>query len=139
MRGHFIQEGHSFPIRAKAGSKERDIDVILPPGLVASHRVEKKSLPANIPTTWRDASGKDLAVTWIGNFGLKQAGKTTFVRGEVGESYEIHIDKEEGKTLVYFDGSHVQAFDPSDLGEPADKPGKVAVRLKLGDPPIGFK
>ncbi len=138
MRGHFIQDGQSFTIKAKAGSKERDIDVILPRGLAANHRVEKKELPANLPTSWQDASGEMRTVSWVINFGLKLAGQTAFVRGEVAEAYEIRLDQAEGKTLVYYNGKSVRAFDPSDLGEPADQPGKVAARLKLGDPPIGF-
>jgi hypothetical protein len=138
MSGHFIPSGQSFTIRGKAGTQEKDIDVILTAGLAAGHRVEKKDIPAKIPKSWRHPSGKTRTITWIGNFGLKPAGSTEFVRGEVAEHFEIHLDHQEGQTLVYFDGSGVKPFDQNDLGFPADRPGKIAARLKLGDPPVGW-
>lgn len=132
MNGRFIKNGKSFPIKAKAKTKEREIEVILPPGLAATHEVVKKSLPQGIPTTWQGRT-----ITWFNNFGLKEKGKPGFVRGQVPESYEIILDKESGKTLVYYDGSSVKAFPPGDLGDTPGRSGKVSARLKLGDPPCG--
>ena len=133
MNGHFVQNGSSFKVPARAGTKEKEIEVLLPPGLAASHVVEKKDLPEGIPTTWKGSR----PITWINNFGLKEKGKADFVRGEVPESYEIILDKEPNKTLVYYYDGSVRAFPPNDLGEPPGRPGKVSARLQLGDPPCG--
>lgn len=131
MNGRFVNNGTSFKVKA-AKAKERDIEVILPPGLAATHEVVKKSLPQGIPTTWQGRT-----ITWFNNFGLKERGKSGFVSGQVSESYEIILDKESGKTLVYYDGSSVKAFPPGDLGDTPGRSGKVSTRLKLGDPPCG--
>ena len=131
MNGRFIKNGKSFPIKAKA-NKEKEIEVILSQKLAVTHMVEKKDLPEDIPTTWQGRT-----ITWFNNFGLKERGNSGFVSGQVSESYEIILDKESGKTLVYYDGSSVKAFPPGDLGDTPGRPGKVSVRLKLGDPPCG--
>lgn len=130
MNGRFVKNGISFKVKATK-AKERDIEVILPPGLAATHEVVKKSLPKGIPTTWQGRT-----ITWFNNFGLKEKGKSGFVRGQVPESYEIILDKESGKTLVYYDGE-VKAFPQGDLGDTPGRSGKVSARLKLGDPPCG--
>jgi len=138
VNGHFIRSGgKSFKISKVKGSAEKDLDIILPPGLAAKYVVEKKAVPANIPTSWVTADGETRTVAWIGNFGLKQIGKASFLQGSVSEHYEIILDKVAGKSLVYYDGA-VKPFSEGDVVEPADLPGKFSARLKLGDPPVGM-
>jgi hypothetical protein len=140
MDGRFIRKGQAFRIEAKANSRERELQVILSQGMAANYRVEKKKLPSGLPATWKDPHGETRSIEWINNFGIKQAGKQVFERGELSESYEIVLDKAEGKTLVYYDhrDKQVKPFSPSDLGEPESQPGKLSARLKLGDPPVGW-
>ena len=133
MNGRFVQDGTSFKIPPKAGTNEREIEIILPPGLAASHKVEKKDLPEGLPTTWKVSR----PITWFNNFGLKEKGKPDFVSGEVPEGYEIILDQEPGKTLVYYYDGSVRAFPQKDLGDTPGRPGKVSARLQLGDPPCG--
>ena len=134
MNGRFVQNGTSFTVAAKANSKEKEIEVILPPGLADGdkYKVEKKDLPEGLPPTWRG----NREITWFNNFGLKEKGKSGFVSGEVPESYEIIMDKETGKIPVYYDGE-VKAFPQEDHGDTPGRSGKVSARLKLGDPPCG--
>jgi hypothetical protein len=132
-----VKGGKSFGIAARAGARQQRLDVFLTPGLDQKYRVEQKEIPAGLPTTWTTPSGETRSVTWVNNFGLKEKGKTRFVAGEVSEHYEIQIDREEGKTLVYYSGG-VKYFDAKDLGSPPDAPGKISARLKLGDPPVGW-
>lgn len=137
MSGHFIPNGKSFPIQAKPDSDEKAIEVILPPGLSKKYVVEKKELPAGLPPHWRDDTNqKTYTISWLNNFGLKSKGKTDFERGKVGEKYEILVDVGEGETLFYYDGT-VKPFLQGDYERPANMPNKIAVRLDLGDPPIG--
>lgn len=139
MDGHFIHNGLSFRIRAKAKSKEGEIQVILTQAMGVGYRAEKKDLPADLPTTWQDSYGKTRSVDWINNFGIKKIGKPDFEQDEVPESYEIILDQAEGKTLLYYDARdrQVKPFSQGDLGQPEGQPGKISARLKLGDPPIG--
>jgi hypothetical protein len=138
MNGHFIRSGgKSFKVSKGSKATERELDVILPPGLAAKYVVEKKAIPANMPTSWVTPGGQTRPITWIGNFGLKQIGKASFVKGSVSEHYEIILDKPADKTLVYFDGG-VNPFPAVDTQDRDDLPGKCSARLKLGDPPIGM-
>lgn len=137
MRGHFVQDGKSFPIAARPQTNEKSVQVLLPPGLAKKYDVDKKDLPLGIPTSWTDPNGKSYSISWINNFGLKPKGSSKFAPGKVDDDYEILLDKEAGKTLFYYDGV-IKPFEPSDLGQPTDKPDKVAAKLRLGDPPIGW-
>lgn len=137
MSGHFLPHGKSFPVRAKPGSKEKAIEVILPPGLSKKFVVEKKDLPSGLPTHWRDDTNqKTYSINWLNNFGLKSQGKTYFERGKLDEKYEILVEVAEGEILFYYDGE-VKPFPQDDFERPANMSNKIAARLDLGDPPIG--
>lgn len=137
MSGHFNPAGKSFPVQARPGSTEQSIEIVLPPGLAKLYAVEKKDLPANLPTSWRDPSSQQThTIHWLNNFGLKATGRPDFEAGRVPEKYEILVEVAEGEQLVYFDGE-VKPFPADETARPGNMPGKVAARLDLGDPPIG--
>jgi hypothetical protein len=139
MNGHFIRsKGKSFRIAKRDGSQEHDVDVILPEGLAARYEVAKKDIPANIPTSWVAPDGQTHTISWVSNFGLRETGKAGFLHGAVSEHYEIILDKVADKTLVYFDGS-VKPFPAGDTQDRDDLPGKFSARLRLGDPPVGWR
>jgi len=138
MSGHFLPNGKSFPVQATPGSAEQAIEVVLPPGLAKKYVVEKKDIPEGLPTSWRDdASQVTYTIHWLNNFGLKPVGKANFVPGKVEEKYELLVEVGEGETLFYYDEG-VKLFPPGDFERPANMPGKIAARLDLGDPVIGW-
>jgi hypothetical protein len=136
MNGHFVDNGAPFSIGAAAGSSQKPLQIVLPVGLAAKYTAAKKPMPG-LPAKWKNAQGVEYTITWINNFGLRPTGSEGFVQGSVAEDYEILLDKEPGKTLFYYSGG-VRRFEAADLSEPSDMPGKIAARLRLGDPPIGW-
>jgi hypothetical protein len=126
MDGHFVKNGNSFPIPAKAGAKL--LTVLLPPGL--DYQVESKPFP--------DILVKDpLGVDWIYNFGLKKGNVPA--QGKVSMKYELILDNPPaGKKWYYFDGTKKQPFAATDIMQSDKIPGKISARLDLGDPPVGM-
>ncbi|HVN15708.1 MAG TPA: hypothetical protein VMT73_08195 [Anaerolineales bacterium] len=110
---------------------EREVIVILPDDRApAAHQIVKKDIPPSaLSQRW---NGKP--VTWLNNFGIRQGGQF------VNFAYSVVVDPPgKGQTLVYFDGTTVQAFNDADLDRaPSDHPGKWKAILRLGDPPIGW-
>lgn len=128
--GRFVS-GEKRSFGEKPGKKA--VDVILPPGLANKFEIEEKNMPDRLPASWND-----FQLVWINNIGLKA--KSAGARLETGEFYEVQFQKVPlpgpQTILVYWDGSKVVEIPADDYGDAGG--GKMAVRLRLIDPPIGI-
>jgi hypothetical protein len=72
-------------------------------------------------------------IDWIINFGVREQGSDNYVN----VPYTLIIVPNPGRLLVYFDGTEIKPAPIStpDLPEHA---GKIAVKLNLGDPGVGW-
>ncbi len=129
--GHFVSgEVLSF----LAEGRKREVRVILPSSLGAKFTAVSKSMPNTLPS---EAYGKK--IVWINNIGLEAKVQDASV--DSGEFYEIQFVKPQAKNagefiLVYWDGLVTQKISQSDFAEISGN--KVAVRLQLVDPPVGW-
>lgn len=74
---------------------------------------------------------------WIGNFGFRKKSSGKKVKGDMPKSYEIQVEDQKNKKLVYWNGKKIVKFK----GTSEKKVGKKKFRsakLKMGDPPIGW-
>jgi hypothetical protein len=129
--GHFVS-GKSISFQAIG--RKREVLVILPTSLDAKFMAVSKSLPDTLPS---EVDGRK--IVWINNIGLEA--KVQNARVDSGEFYEVQFVKPQAKNagefiLVYWDGQTTQQIQQSDYAEISGN--KVAVRLQLEDPPIGW-
>lgn len=129
--GHFVS-GELFSFLAEG--RKREVQVILPSSLGAKFTVVSKSMPNILPS---EAYGKK--IVWINNIGLEAKLENASV--DAGDFYEIQFVKPQAKNadefiLVYWDGETTQQIQSSDFVEISEN--KVAVRLQLVDPPVGW-
>jgi hypothetical protein len=129
--GHYVS-GKSISFQAKG--RKREVQVILPTSLELKFTAVSKSMPETLPSEW---SGFQIA--WINNIGLEAKVENASV--DQGEYYEIQFarpqtDRSGAHTLVYWDGKSIQQIPQSDFVEISGD--KVAVRLQLVDPPVGW-
>jgi len=82
-------------------------------------------------------------VDWLGDFIFKQNGEK--IKGELAYSYEIRVEKttrEDGKALVFYDGSQVLEFTSEDHDLREITSGEYVyqrAKLDITDPPVGWR
>lgn len=78
----------------------------------------------------------DSSVDWLGNFGIMDAKTRKKLNGSVPK-YQIEIPDEEGKTLVFWNGSQKKTVPGQKTVTKNHKKFRVG-ELDLGDPPLGW-
>lgn len=129
-KGKFVSgERILFPAKAS----KRAVEVIIPPALANQFDVIEKDMPEELPLSWNLYQ-----LVWINNIGLMK--KIADAKVAAGEYYEVQFEKGslpgDEMILVYWNGSRVIEFPHSSYLEAGE--GKLALRLKLIDPPIGI-
>lgn len=139
MNGRFVS-GEASSVRAEAA--EKVLSVILPPGLYGKYTIEKASTKG-IPASWTDPAdpSRVYQIKWVNNFNLK-AKPGAKINPDAPMEYEIQFDKPDlgpvnyTRLFYYVDGT-IMPFDSKDYEE-IEKGSKIAARLRIGDPGIGW-
>ncbi len=129
--GHFVSgEMKTFA----AGGGKRKVELIIPSSLAVKFNTVSKSVPADLAKNWNG-----FQIVWINNIGLEA--KITGADIDQGEYYEIQFIKPQianvvESILVYWDGQSIRTIGKNDYEEISG--GKIAVRMQLIDPPVGW-
>jgi hypothetical protein len=101
-------------------------------GVPEGYQVFEKKFPKSLKNS-KDYKKYD----WIGNFGFqtKKSGKK--VKGNMPKSYEIQVKNRSKKDLVYWNGKKTVKFKNAKVKQ-VGKMKVRSVKLKMGDPPIGW-